>query len=65
MDQKSLTEEKLRNIMSSELAKLNFDYKKARDEYPEAVEPIIRTFGLYKGPFRDNQMRIKKRYVKK
>ena len=54
----------MKRIVSIELAKLSFDYKKAKDEYPEAVEPIIRTFGLYQGPFKENQARIKKRYVK-
>ena len=64
MVQKIQVEERLRSILSVELAKLSFDYKKAKDEYPEAVEPIIRTFGLYEGPFKENQSRIKKRYVK-
>lgn len=64
MEQKIQVEERLKSVVSIELAKLSFDYKKAKDEYPEAVEPIIRTFGLYQGPFKENQARIKKRYVK-
>lgn len=64
IEQKTQVEGRLKSIVSIELAKLSFDYKKAKDEYPEAVEPIIRTFGLYQGPFKENQARIKKRYVK-
>jgi hypothetical protein len=40
------------------------DYKKARDEYAEGIEPIIRIFGLNEGPFKEDQGRIKKRYVR-
>lgn len=64
-NQKTSVENKLNTIMSTELAKLNFDYKKAREEYSQAVQPVIKTFGLHEGPFADNQSRIKKRYVKK
>jgi phenylacetate-CoA ligase len=64
MEQKTKVEERLKAIVSVELARLSADYKKAKDEYAEAVEPIIRTFGLYQGPFKENQARIKKRYVK-
>ncbi|MFC1582429.1 phenylacetate--CoA ligase family protein [Planctomycetota bacterium] len=65
MAQKAAVEEKLSNIFSPELAKLSSDYKKAKEEYPEAVEPILRTYGLNEGPFEENRNRIKKRYVKK
>jgi phenylacetate-CoA ligase len=54
----------LRLILSPELAKLSLDYKKAREEYPQAVEPIVRTFGMHEGPFKANLSRIKRRYVK-
>jgi hypothetical protein len=54
----------LHQILSPELAKLSLDYKKAREEYPQAVEPIVRTFGMYEGPFKGNLSRIKRRYVK-
>ncbi len=64
LEHKDQVENYLKSIMSTELAKLSFDYKKAKDEYPEAVEPIIRTFALYQGPFQENQFRIKKRYMK-
>ena len=30
-----------------------------------AVKPVVRTFGMNEGPFRENQSRIKKRYVKR
>jgi len=64
MDQNVKVEEKLRNILSAGLAQLNLDYKKAREEYPQAVEPIVKIFGMHKGPFQDDQSRIKKRYVR-
>ena len=64
INQKAKVEEKLGNIVSSGLAKLSLDYKKAKDEYPQAVEPIVRIFGMHEGPFKDDQSRIKKRYVK-
>jgi phenylacetate-CoA ligase len=58
-------EHKLREILGPGLAKLSLDYKKARDEYSEAVEPVIRIYGPNEGPFKINQSRIKKRYIKK
>ena len=61
---KASIEEKLNSVLSLGLAKLSMDYKKAKEEYPQAVEPILRTFGMYEGPFKDNQARIKRRYVK-
>ncbi|HNX90544.1 MAG TPA: phenylacetate--CoA ligase family protein [Candidatus Omnitrophota bacterium] len=63
--QKAEVEETLSHLLSSGLAKLSLDYKKAKDEYPQAVEPIIRIFGMHEGPFKDDCIRIKKRYVKK
>jgi phenylacetate-coenzyme A ligase PaaK-like adenylate-forming protein len=62
---KSEIETMLRQVLSPELAKLSLDYKKAREEYPQAVEPIVRTFGINEGPFKVNLARIKRRYVKK
>ena len=64
IDQKAKVEEMLRSILSAGLAKLSLDYKKAHDEYPQAVEPIVKIFGMCEGPFKDDQARIKKRYVK-
>ncbi len=64
INQKTKVEEKLRGILSAELVKLNLDYKKAKEEYPQAVEPVFRIFGMHEGPFKENQARIKKRYVK-
>ncbi len=64
INQKAKVEEKLSNILPSGLAKLSLDYKKAREEYPQAVEPILRIFGMHEGPFKEDQTRIKKRYVK-
>jgi phenylacetate-CoA ligase len=54
----------LGQVMSAALAKLSVDYRKAREEYAQAVEPIVRTFGLHEGPFQVNLDRIKRRYVK-
>jgi len=62
--QKAKVEEGLGNILSEALARLSLDYKKAKDEYPEAVEPVIRVFGMHEGPFKEDRTRIKKRYVK-
>ena len=64
ISQKAKVEEKLSNILSPGLAKLSLDYKKAREEYPKAVEPILRFFALHEGPFKADQVRIKKRYIK-
>jgi hypothetical protein len=56
---------KLRQLLSPGLAKLSLDFKKAMEEYPEAVEPIVRLFAMNEGPFKANQARIKRRYIKK
>jgi hypothetical protein len=65
VSQKAKVEEKLSNILPAGLAKLSLDYRKAREEYPQAVEPILRIFGMHEGPFQEDQARIKKRYVKR
>ena len=54
----------LGQILPLGLARLSMDYKKAREEYAESVAPIIRIFGMNEGPFKDDQGRIKKRYVR-
>ncbi|MEW6234028.1 MAG: phenylacetate--CoA ligase family protein [Candidatus Omnitrophota bacterium] len=64
INQKDKVEEKLSALLSSGLAKLSLDYKKAQEEYPQAMEPVLRIFRMQEGPFKDNQDRIKKRYVK-
>jgi len=53
----------LKEILGPGLARLSSDYKKACEEYPQAVEPVIKLYGLGQGPFEENQRRIKKRYV--
>ncbi len=65
ISQQERLEEKLASILPEGLAKLSSDFRKAQEEYPQAVKPVIRTFGMGEGPFRENQGRIKKRYVKK
>jgi len=65
MGQKDQVEEKIRVTLPAGLAELSLDYKKAQEEYPQALEPVLRFFGLNEGPFEENQNRIKKRYVKK
>ena len=62
--QRSEVEAILGRILPLGLARLSLDYKKAREEYPESVAPIIRTFGMNEGPFKEDQGRIKKRYVR-
>lgn len=57
-------EEILTRILPSGLAALSLDYKKAKEEYPQAVEPIIKTYGMHEGPFKEDHDRIKKRYVR-
>ncbi len=64
LERKSEVESTLRRILPPGLSRLSMDYKKAREEYPESVEPIIRTYGLNEGPFKEDQGRIKKRYVR-
>jgi hypothetical protein len=44
---------------------LSLDFKKAQVECPQTVKPVIRTFAVNKGSFRENEKRIKKRYVNK
>jgi phenylacetate-CoA ligase len=61
---KDKIENKLREVLGPELARLSADYKKAREEYPQAVEPVIRLYGLQEGPFKEDQGRIKKRYIR-
>ena len=63
-ERKSEVESTLRRILPPGLSLLSMDYKKAREEYPESLEPIIRTYGLNEGPFKEDQGRIKKRYVR-
>ena len=65
ISQKAGVEEKLAEALPQGLAKLSLDFKKAREEFPQATTPIIRIFGMNRGPFLENQGRIKKRYVKK
>lgn len=65
MSQRARVEERLASILPEGLARLSLDFKKAQEEYPQAVKPVIRTFGMNKGPFQENQGRIKKRYVKR
>ena len=55
--------ERLKNILSDGLAELSLDYKTAKKEHPEVVEPVIRILGLGQGLFKDNERRIKKKYV--
>jgi phenylacetate-CoA ligase len=57
-------EGRLRELLGPELTKLSADYKKAQDEYPQAVEPVIKLYGMHEGPFKDDQGRIKKRYIR-
>jgi len=64
LGQRSGVEAILGRILALGLARLSSDYKKARDEYAESVEPIIRTFGMNEGPFKEDPGRIKKRYVR-
>lgn len=61
---KNEIEEKIKVVLSLGLAKLSLDYKKALEEYPAALEPVIRVYGLNEGVFSENKDRIKKRYVK-
>ena len=58
-------EEALARLLPEGLAGLSQDYRKAREEYPESVAPVVRTHAMGDGPFRDNEGRIKKRYVAK
>jgi len=57
-------EERLKGRLPRELAQLSADYKKAVEEYPQVMEPVIRTFALSQGPFQENKSRIKKLYIK-
>ena len=64
LERQAEVESILQRILPLGLARLSMDYKKAREEYPESVEPIIRSFGMNEGPFKEDQGRIKKRYVR-
>ena len=61
---KGEVEGKLLQVLAPGLVKLSSDYKKAHEEYPQAVEPVIKLYGMQEGPFRDDQGRIKKRYIR-
>ncbi|MBU4478752.1 MAG: hypothetical protein KKH34_06680 [Candidatus Omnitrophica bacterium] len=63
MKQKGEVEKRLKELMVAGLERLSVDYKKAREEYPQAVEPVLRLYGICEGPFKDNNARIKKRYI--
>ena len=63
-DRKAEVEITLRRLLPPGLSRLSMDYKKAREEFPESVEPVVRTYGLNEGPFKEDQGRIKKRYVR-
>jgi phenylacetate-CoA ligase len=65
VERRGEVEEKLARLLPEGLAGLSLDYRKAREEYPESVAPIIRTYAQGEGPFRENETRIKKRYVAK
>ncbi|MBF0122173.1 MAG: phenylacetate--CoA ligase family protein [Candidatus Omnitrophica bacterium] len=64
MEQRSQVESILGRILSVGLARLSLDYKKAREEYAQAVEPVIKIYAMNEGPFKEDSGRIKKRYVK-
>ena len=64
ISRKDEIEGRLRELLGPELVKLSADYKKAMDEYPQAVEPVIKLYGILEGPFKDDQGRIKKRYIR-
>lgn len=64
IDRKAEIEGRLWELLGPHLANMNADYKKARDEYPQAVEPVIKLYSMYEGPFKDNSSRIKKRYIR-
>jgi phenylacetate-CoA ligase len=55
----------LEKLLCPGLARLSQDYRKARQEYSQAVTPIIRIFGMHEGPFQGDQERIKRRYIKR
>lgn len=63
-ERKAEVEITLRRLLPPGLSRLSMDYKKAREEFPESVEPVVRTYGLNEGPFKEDQGRIKKRYVR-
>jgi phenylacetate-CoA ligase len=65
VSRKAEIEDALGRVLSVELAQLSRDYKKAKEEYPQSVEPVIRTFTMEEGPFKKNRNRIKKRYIKR
>ncbi|MFL5749990.1 MAG: hypothetical protein ACJ767_05175, partial [Chloroflexota bacterium] len=45
------------------LAALNIDYRSSLGEFPEAMLPIVSTFGIGDGPFAGDAARIKQRRI--
>jgi phenylacetate-CoA ligase len=64
MNQGPEVAKRLGDILSSGLAELSLDYRTAQKEHPQVADPVIKILGINQGIFKDNQNRIKKRYVR-
>jgi hypothetical protein len=42
---------------------LNIDYRSSIVEFPAAMQPIVRAYGLGDGPFAADESRIKQRHI--
>lgn len=51
--------ERFAQVMTRQLEQLNADFREARHEYPETLEPEIKLFRYGEGPFREDAGRIK------
>ena len=45
------------------LTGLNIDYRSSIAEFPDAMQPIVSTYGLGEGPFAADAKRIKQRRI--
>jgi phenylacetate-coenzyme A ligase PaaK-like adenylate-forming protein len=45
------------------LTALNIDYRSSIDEFPDAMQPIVTTYGPFEGPFAADARRIKQRRI--
>jgi hypothetical protein len=45
------------------LTGLNIDYRSSIAEFPDAMQPIVATYGLGEGPFAADATRIKQRRI--
>jgi len=54
-------EEKITTNLISHLRQINNDFKEAWNEYPDALQPIVKLYGFGQGPFATDKEKIKQK----